>query len=50
MNRIVLTADEGKLLTNGISFGSIVYLSDEDDITTWYQVDEQELLETNGFA
>jgi hypothetical protein len=41
----VLKADEGKLLTNGDTYGKVVYLGYNDSIDNWHEVDETELLE-----
>ena len=39
---IVLIADEGKVLTDGVSFGSIVRLGKEVDESAWYEIAEEE--------
>lgn len=48
----VLKADDGKLLTNGDTYGKVVYLGYNDSIDNWYEVDEAEAVieggESNG--
>lgn len=36
----ILRAENGKLLTNGDTFGKIVYLGKNDSADNWYEVDE----------
>lgn len=38
----VLTADDGMKLTNGTSFGSVVYLGANDSESNWYEITEAE--------
>lgn len=38
----VLYADVGKKLTNGNTYGIIVYLSDNDKIENWYEITDEE--------
>jgi hypothetical protein len=40
-----LTADEGKILTNGSAYGRSVYLSANDSESNWYEITEEEYLE-----
>lgn len=40
--RKVLTADEGKLLTNGETYAKVVYLGEGADASAWREVDESE--------
>ena len=55
-NQTVLKAEEGKLLTNGDTFGIVVYLAKNDSADNWYEitVEEYETMiadeggETNG--
>ena len=42
---IILTADEGKYLTNGKTYGRTVVLPAEADTTVWKEVSENELPE-----
>ena len=42
ITRIKLTASEGHVLTNGESFGKIVYLASGDDGDGWYEITEEE--------
>lgn len=37
--KITLIADDGKILTDGEHYGRIVYLSPEDDGSTWREID-----------
>lgn len=43
MNGRVLRAQEGCVYTDGVHFGSVVYLSAADDGAGWYQVSEQDV-------
>lgn len=48
---IILKANEGKLLTNGQTFGKVVYLGKNDSADNWHEVSETEIVEggeTNG--
>lgn len=38
----VLLADEGMMLTDNSSFGTIVRLGKEDDGSAWYEITEEE--------
>ena len=40
--RIILTAGEGHVLTDGESFGRIVYLASGDEGEKWYEITEAE--------
>lgn len=40
---IILKASEGKYLTNGQTFGKIVYLGKNDSEDNWHEVDETEV-------
>lgn len=42
ITRIKLTASEGHVLTNGESFGKIVYLASGDEGDGWYEITEGE--------
>jgi len=42
---IILKANEGKLLTNGQTFGKVVYLGKNDSANNWHEVDETEAVE-----
>ena len=42
ITRIKLTASEGHVLTNGESFGKIVYLASGDVGGGWYEITEEE--------
>jgi hypothetical protein len=41
-NQTVLKAEEGKLLTNGETFGTVVYLAENDSPNNWREIDETE--------
>ena len=41
-NQTVLKADKGKFLTNGETFGKVVYLAPNDSADSWHEVDETE--------
>jgi hypothetical protein len=40
--RIILYADEGKILTDGEIYGSTVYLSEERNPSDFYEITEKE--------
>lgn len=42
ITRIKLTACEGHILTDGESFGKIVYLASDDDGSEWYEITDAE--------
>lgn len=42
ITRIKLTASEGHILTDGESFGRIVYLASGDSGEKWYEISEEE--------
>lgn len=42
---MILRASEGKFLTNGQTFGKIVYLGKNDSADNWREVDETEVVE-----
>lgn len=41
-DRIVLTADEGKVYTNGTDYGSVIYLAEGADPSAYYQITKEE--------
>lgn len=43
ITQIILTADEGKFLTNGETYGKTVVLPADADRTVWKEVTEDEL-------
>lgn len=43
IKRNVLTADEGKWLTNGQTYSQQVWLGVRDSIENWHEVDESEV-------
>ncbi len=42
MERIILNASEGKILTNGEAYGKTVYLGVNDKPENWYEITEAE--------
>lgn len=38
----ILKADEGKILTNGETFGTIVYLGTNDSVENWQEKTQEE--------
>ncbi len=38
----VLKADEGKTLTNGETFGKVVYLGINDSASNWHEITDEE--------
>lgn len=42
MERKVLKASEGMMLTDGVNFGKTVYLADDADASVWREVSEKE--------
>ena len=40
--RVVLYADEGKILTNGTDYGKIIYLADSVSEYLYYEITEEE--------
>lgn len=37
-----LTADEGKVLTNGTVYGKVIHLGVNDSESNWYEITEEE--------
>ena len=42
IDKTTIEADEGMVLTNGNTFGSIVYLGKNDSIDNWHEITEEE--------
>ena len=42
MERVILTADEGMVLTNGTDYGTVIYLAVGADPAAYYQITEAE--------
>lgn len=42
IKQIILTADEGKYLTNGETYGKIVVLPESANVNEWYEITEEE--------
>jgi hypothetical protein len=42
IDETTIQADEGMMLTNGDTFGSIVYLGKNDGIDNWHEITEAE--------
>lgn len=40
--RKILYADEGKILTNGSTYGKQIFLADDIDVSEFYEISEQE--------
>lgn len=38
----VLCADEGMVLTDGTFYGTVVYLADDADVNSYYEITEEE--------
>ncbi len=41
-NQTVLKADAGKVLTNGNTYGKVVYLGKDDSAENWREITEEE--------
>ena len=41
-NRKILTAEEGMVLTDGVSYGTIIYLADGDDGSRFHPITTEE--------
>lgn len=46
ITRVKLTAADGMILTNGKSYGRVVFLSVNDSAENWYEITEAEVQET----
>ena len=44
MERVKLKATEGMMLTNGKTFGKVVYLGKQDSPDNWWEITEKEAL------
>lgn len=44
-NQTVLKSENGKMLTNGDTFGTVVYLGENDSADNWHEIDETEAKE-----
>ena len=44
-NAVILKADEGMTLTNGETFGKVVYLGANDNADNWREITDEEMLE-----
>lgn len=42
VSRVVLTADEGKILTNGITYGKHIFLAVGENIEDYYEISQEE--------
>ena len=40
--RQIIYADEGKILTNGESYGAVVFLAQNESVENWYEIDKSE--------
>lgn len=43
--QIILTADTGMMLTDGKSFGKVVYLGKNDSQDNWYEITDEQAKE-----
>lgn len=41
-NQIILKAEDGKLITNGDAYGTVVYLAPNDNAENWWEITEEE--------
>jgi hypothetical protein len=44
-NQIILKAEDGYILTNGETFGKVVYLGRNDSADNWHEITEEEAQE-----
>ncbi len=44
-NQTILKAEEGYTLTNGETFGKVVYLGRNDSASNWHEITEEEAME-----
>ena len=40
--QIILKADDGKWLTNGETFGKVVYVGINDSVDNWHEITDEE--------
>lgn len=45
IKQIILTADEGKYLTNGETYGKTVVLPESANVKYWYEITDEEYQE-----
>ena len=48
MERIILIADEGKVYTNGSTYGTEVHLAIDENPANWYQISREEYEQSIG--
>lgn len=48
--RMVIYADENKILTNGRIYGKEIFLTSDDCAENFYEIDEQEFLQKQKIA
>ena len=48
LNPRMIIADEGKVLTNGEVYTTVVYLGKDEDIANWQEIDISEVPETEN--
>ena len=46
INPKMLIADEGKVLTNGEVYTSVVYLGVDEDVSNWSEINEEDVPKT----
>ena len=50
LTQIILTAEDGKYLYNGSTYGKTVVLPKDADLTLWQEVREEELPKEEAYA
>lgn len=40
--QVILKADDGKWLTNGETFGKVVYVGKNDSVDNWHEITDEE--------
>ncbi len=50
LNPRMIIADEGKILTNGEVYSSVVYLGKDEDIAIWQEIDISDVPKTENEA
>ncbi|MGN1113819.1 MAG: hypothetical protein ACI4RC_01700 [Oscillospiraceae bacterium] len=50
LNPRMIIADEGKILTNGEVYSSVIYLGKDEDIANWQEINEEDVPKTENEA